>query len=231
MRSDLIITRKFAFLFFIAYICCVHYLIHMQKNHNLASGESSFTPSKGLSDGQLSMEATLFNAMETRTIEGYPNYFVSDDGKVFTKDYYGKTGKTKQLRTQVRGKGYIGVTIYNDGKPKTFSVHRLIAMAFIPNPKGYNEVNHINSKRNDNRAVNLEWCNQSENIKHGYKYGNCIPTSGEKSGSHILIEEQVLSIRQIHASQKISRAKLSVMFNISQGAIQAIIERKSWKHI
>ena len=202
----------------------------MQRNHNLSSGENAFT-SYELSDSPFSKEDTLFNIMETREIEGYPNYLVSDDGKIISKNYYGKTGKSKQLITRIRGKGYMGVMLYNNGKPKTFSVHRLVAKAFVPNPKGYSQVNHINSKRSDNRSANLEWGNQSENILHGYKYGYCVPTSGEKSGSHILTEDQVLLIRKIHTSQRIKPKKLADMFNMSRGAIQAIVENKSWRHL
>jgi hypothetical protein len=169
--------------------------------------------------------------METKEIEGYPNYLVSNDGKIYSKNYYRKPGELHEILTRVRGKGYIGVTIYNHNKPKTFSVHRLVAQAFVPNPKGYNQVNHINSIRSDNRAINLEWCTQSQNILHGYKYGKCIPTKGEKCGSHILNEEQILLIRKIRLSQKISKGKLAAQFNVSIGAIDAIIKNKSWRYL
>lgn len=54
-------------------------------------------------------------------------------------------------------------------KERQFSVHRIIAKLFLPNPDGKLYVNHINAVRCDNRVENLEWCTQKENIRHAWK--------------------------------------------------------------
>lgn len=63
-------------------------------------------------------------------------------------------------------RGYRRVTFTTNYKRKTFLVHRLVASAFIPNPKNKPYVNHINEVTNDNRVENLEWCTNSENLLH-----------------------------------------------------------------
>ena len=68
--------------------------------------------------------------------------------------------------------GYYTVDLCKDGNVKTTLVHRLVAEAFIPNPKGLHFVNHIDSNRTNNDVNNLEWVTSSENRIHGINQGN-----------------------------------------------------------
>lgn len=69
--------------------------------------------------------------------------------------------------------GYCRCTVKRrDGNQTSMPVHRLVALAFIPNPKNKPCVNHIDSNRENNRADNLEWVTPKENVYHSYLYGN-----------------------------------------------------------
>jgi len=94
----------------------------------------------------------------------FEKYQVSSLGNVRNK----KTGKLISQRNTK--KGYLQIDLYNK-KKKTFRVHRLVAEVFIPNPANKLEVNHINGNKKDNRAINLEWVDCKENIKHAWRLG------------------------------------------------------------
>ena len=79
-------------------------------------------------------------------------------------------------RTDKRGYKIISLRIYP--KRYFFSVHRLVAETFIPNPNNYRIINHIDSNPSNNNVNNLEWCTQSHNIKYAYTNGNAKPTKG-----------------------------------------------------
>ena len=89
-------------------------------------------------------------------------YQVSNLGRVRSIGY----GKTKVLKP-VTIIGYLHVNLYKDGKGKKFKVHRLVAMAFIPNPNNLPMINHRNEIKTDNRVENLEWCDASYNNSYG----------------------------------------------------------------
>ena len=65
---------------------------------------------------------------------------------------------------------YLQASLYVDGNRKHISIHRLVAIAFIPNPDNKREVNHIDGNRRNNCVDNLEWVTPKENVNHAFKY-------------------------------------------------------------
>jgi len=77
--------------------------------------------------------------------------------------------KEKILKQSTNRLGYKVVTLQKEGKRYHATVHRLVAKAFLEEPKNKNEVNHKDLNKANNNVLNLEWCNRSENINHYYK--------------------------------------------------------------
>lgn len=128
--------------------------------------------------------------------------------------------------------GYYQVNLHKDSIKKRAIVHRLVAEAFLENLNNKPQVNHVNGIKTDNRDINLEWCSSSENIKHAYRTG-LRKTGNPKIGginNHKakLTESDVLNIREkAHLGLKY----LSKQFCISKSNINAIINKKIWKHV
>ena len=81
-------------------------------------------------------------------------------------------------------KGYAGVTLSNNTTKIYPNIHRLVALAFIPNPNNKPCVNHIDGDKQNNCVLNLEWNDWDENIKHAYKTGLAKPIYGKLNHSY-----------------------------------------------
>jgi HNH endonuclease len=101
-------------------------------------------------------------------LKEFPDYFVTEDGEVFSQ----KTGAFLKGDSGSKTSPYLGVLLRRDGKTIRRNRHRLVAMAHLPNPHGFSEVNHKDGNKHNNVASNLEWCDRSSNMKHAYATGN-----------------------------------------------------------
>jgi len=121
-----------------------------------------------------------------REIQGYKGlYEVSNYGNVrsLSRQTLGRWGKMKTspgrvMKSSLTNAGYLRVDLCVNGSHKHYSVHRLVAQAFVPNPKNKRCVNHKNSNREDNRVENLEWVTYKENIDHAKVNGRLKPPTG-----------------------------------------------------
>jgi hypothetical protein len=133
----------------------------------------------------------------------------------------------KYLKTLCRG--YMIARLRKNGKTYTFRIHRLVAIAFIPNPDNKPIINHIDCDTTNNKVSNLEWCNHSENTRHAFANGLMKPSPGDKNGNSKLTTKQILKIRSLKG--KLNTIEIAKMFNISQGHASHILIKRTWKHI
>lgn len=117
-----------------------------------------------------------------KSIIGYDMYMVSNTGRVKSLNYR-RSGKEHILKARLGKRGYLRVGLCNKetGKQDTLTVHRLVAMAFIPNPENLPQVNHKDEDRLNNNADNLEWMTQKENLNYGDHNYNSKVTRMKKS--------------------------------------------------
>ncbi len=106
-------------------------------------------------------------------------YEISSNGRVRSLDRWiyhnwNKSAhkiKGRILKTRINNCGYEDVRLYKQGRACTKFIHRLMSEAFIPQPPGKNETNHIDGVKLNNSLDNLEWVTHSENMLHAYNHG------------------------------------------------------------
>ena len=106
-----------------------------------------------------------------KIIEDFKDYEVSNTGKI-------RNMSGEIIKERINNRGYHIISLYSNSLCQTAMVHRLVAKAFVLdsglNPdgskmKGKHQVNHKNGDKNNNSINNLEWCDQSYNMKEAYR--------------------------------------------------------------
>ena len=159
-----------------------------------------------------------------KTIESYPNYQVSNMGKV-----RGKKGYPLRYRL-VKGYPVTNLRVKGNRSPGSKKVHRLVLDTFVgKRPKL--QCNHIDGGKKNNSLENLEWVTGQENMDHAVKYGLMAIQAGEHNGNAKLTNERVLLIRKIKSKLNLPDRVVAKMFRVSLATINYITNRKTWSHI
>lgn len=144
--------------------------------------------------------------MKNKEIKDYENYSITSNGQVI------RNGKV--LRQWKNHRGYPMITLSKNGNQKSFSVHRLVALAFIPNPENKEEVDHINTIKSDNRVENLRWVTKKENNQNTLtKLHNSECRKGEKHynyGKYLSLEvkKKMLESHMGHPTSEETKRKI-----------------------
>lgn len=175
-----------------------------------------------------------------KQIPGQDNYQVSSMGRVRTIDrmvpnkkrnrelfYYFLKGRV--MKPKLQG-GYLKIHLRGDN-PKHISVHRLVALTFIPNDLNKEHVNHKNSIKTDNRVCNLEWNTPKENVNHSIMAGTTKPAKGIQFSSRTKFDELQIKVIKSLKNSHLSHNQIANYFGIHRITILDIINNKSWRHI
>lgn len=149
-------------------------------------------------------------SVEWKKVEGYENYFVSNTGLVKNT----KTGRVLCLRRT--HDGYYGVGLFKQCVGKYFKVHRLVALAFIPNPDNLYAVDHINGNKFDNRVENLRWLSLADNNR---VYRKEQLTEEEKERRNDINRKKIICIETGEIYKSITEA--AKKFNVTNQSISA----------
>ena len=160
-----------------------------------------------------------------KDIENYEGlYQVSNLGRIksLERDVYRQNGTFhyhaggKILAPALNRGGYSQIDLYKNGKMKREYVHRLVAMAFIPNPENKPQVNHKDEVKTNNVVENLEWCTSVYNINYGTKIERQKQTYKDnyKNGKNKVVKK-VFCVELNKTFDSITRAKEELGININ----------------
>lgn len=154
-----------------------------------------------------------------KDVVGYEGiYKISDSGNVFSER------SKRNLKAQVNRYGYYVIELHS----RLWTVHRLVALAFIPNPDKKPMVNHKNGIKTDNRVNNLEWVTPKENANHAKEKGLCPHRTYQA-----LTDEAVLEIKEYFRGKKrlVGIGQIAKSLCIDRSTIASIVKGRTFKDI
>ena len=128
--------------------------------------------------------------LKIKDVNNFEDYTVDTEGRVYSKR------KQRYLKQSINKFGYCKVTLQKDKYKKIYSVHRLVAEAFIDNPQKLPQVNHIDGNKQNNNVSNLEWSSAKHNMNEAVRIGlfdNCKKVQRENAIKNNLNKYHVLA--------------------------------------
>lgn len=160
---------------------------------------------------------------EVRPFPLNPLYEVCSEGRVR------RVGSRAWLTPCVlkRG-GYLAVNLFEDGRGRTWTVHRIVAITFLGAPTdGKTDVAHADGDKRNNRVENLRWATRAENEADKVLHGRS--NRGERNGQSKLTDEQARYIRErCKNGRRGTQARLAEQFGITSSAVSNIANGKRW---
>lgn len=156
-------------------------------------------------------------------VPGFDDYLVLEDGRIFSRL------RNKWLSPKTDKYGYIVFTLYKDGRPHYLTAHRLVALAYIENPRGLPCVNHINEDKTDNRVENLEWVTVKQNNNHGTRNKRIAQTKSKKPVIRSTNGKEVVYVGVKDASRKTGIAHSQISKHCMDGL--ATSDGSKWRYV
>jgi len=157
-----------------------------------------------------------------RAVPGFGGkYEVSDIGRVRS---FARSDSGSILKTFDDGHGYRALGFNYRSRYTMHKVHRLVALAFIPNPGNKKTINHINGVKADNRVCNLEWATHYENNEHALKTGLACQINGENNNAKHVIDR---STGKVYGCAKEAAQLLGVKYGTFKSWLQGRSKNKS----
>lgn len=165
---------------------------------------------------QVSNLGRIKTLITERYINRWGGYYIKQDPKIMKLSLY----------TKIKSKMYYRIQLCKGKRYFHFTVHRLVADAFIPNPEEKPQVNHIDGNKLNNHVSNLEWVTDDENKKHAKRSG--MIWRGHSINTSKLEEDQVIEIRRLFDTGNYTKTDIAKMFKISVPATSSILKRENW---
>ena len=157
--------------------------------------------------------------------EYYPDYMVSNQGRIFSL-------KSNSFMEGTHAEnGYVRIKLRDkDGKQHIKAKHRIVAESFCENKENKPFVNHIDGDKDNNNPNNLEWVTSKENTHHAIDTG-LIYTIGEKSHFASINEETAHEICKLIEEGNMTLKEIAKYLNVGYDCVKKINSGLSWKHI
>lgn len=160
---------------------------------------------------------------QIKPIKGFENlYTIDSSGRVFGIKF------NRYLKLQKDKDGYLHCGLCKNNKAKTYKVHRLVAITFIPNPNNLPQVNHIDANKANNNVSNLEWSSVKDQFKHAMKLN--LMRKGEKINFSKLKEKEVIAIKK-QLKRNVHYSKIAIKYKVSPMTIWDISKNRTWRHV